>query len=216
MSYPTYFSNLPDNNYVFSINKAGKPDYLKIKDFFHLMKVRDDLLKEEFLYTQYVVQNGKRPEQISYEVYGDEQFYWVILQVNGITDYYTQWPLSQIELREFMLKKYGNWSVIESPHHWETVETYDEDDNLVMPGGMVVDQDFEYFYWVDPQSRTTQKKVEVAEVTNAQYEERLNEQKATIDILDKRYIYDYQREVRKYFNSLTSQESSVNISDYFR
>jgi len=216
MGYPNYFSQLPDNNYAFSINKAGRPNYLSIKDFFHLMKVREDILEHEVLYTQYVVYDGKRPEQISYELYGDEQFYWIILQVNNITDFYNEWPLSRVEMNEFLLKKYGNWSVAGETHHWETVETFNSNDDLVFPGGMVVDENFEYFYWDDPETRNVEKKVLVSEVTNAEYEERLNDKKATIEVLDKKYIYDYEREVRNYFSSLTPQESSVNISDYLR
>jgi len=35
MSTPTYFSNYPDIDYAFKINKAGQPVSCLIKDFFH-------------------------------------------------------------------------------------------------------------------------------------------------------------------------------------
>ena len=87
--------------------KQGSPNYINIKDYFHLMTVRDDIYREETLYTTYTVQDGERPDQISYKFYGDEQWYWILLQVNEITDYYTQWPLSEQELGEYVNKKYG-------------------------------------------------------------------------------------------------------------
>ena len=215
MGFPNYFSKLPNNRYTFTVNKAGKPEFFNIKDFFHLMRVREDILDDKVLYTQYYIDSGKRPEQVSYELYGDEQYYWVILQINEIVDPHNEWPLSRVEMNEYVLRKYGSWEKADSTHHWETEETYDRDGNLILPSGLIVDESFEYFYWDDPENQTVRKKVLLNEVTNSEYEERLNEKKSVIDVLDKKYIYDYVREVRKYFKSLTSQESSVNISDYF-
>ncbi|GAH23493.1 unnamed protein product, partial [marine sediment metagenome] len=60
-----------------------------IKDYFNLARVREDIFKEDTLYNEYYVKNGERPDQISYEKYGTEAFYWVILQVNDIIDYIT-------------------------------------------------------------------------------------------------------------------------------
>ena len=70
---------------------------MRCKDFFRLMRVRDDIYAEDTMYYEYVVQNGQRPEQISYDLYGDERYYWMILQVNDITDYWNP-QLDQVEL----------------------------------------------------------------------------------------------------------------------
>ena len=37
------------------------------------MRLRDDIFAQDTMYTEYVVQNGERPEQIAYEEYGDEE-----------------------------------------------------------------------------------------------------------------------------------------------
>ena len=125
MSYPHYFSHFPNCDYALSINKAGKTKNIKIKDYFHRMTVRDDIYKEETLYYVYNVTGGKRPEQIAYEEYGDESYYWIVLQVNDIVDYYNEWPLSSLELEDFIIRKYGSYKNAESIHHYETVETRD-------------------------------------------------------------------------------------------
>lgn len=218
MSFPKYFEHFNNVKYAISTNKAGIPNYITIKDFFHLMRVRDDIFKEDTLYTEYYIQNGERPENVSYQLYGDEQFYWILLQINNIVDYYNQWPLSSVELEKFINKKYGSWSNASLPHHWETVETFDDNGNLVLPGGVVVSEDFVYYYPNKPGSG-----VDVVEmssfpsvVSNVEYEQRENEKKSNIVILNQRYISDYVRETTINAMTVEPQNSSVTISDNFR
>ena len=141
MATPKYFQNFPDLSYAMRANKAGHPNYFKIKDYFHLLRVRDDIIKEETLYVDYVVKDGQRPDQVSYELYGDEQFYWVILQINDIVDYYNQWPLSYKELEEYSKDKYGGVEGLDGVHHYVTQQTLDGDGNLVLPADMIVQKD---------------------------------------------------------------------------
>lgn len=218
MSFPTYFENFNNIKYAVSTNKAGIPNYITIKDFFQLLRVRDDVFKEDTLYTEYYIQNGERPESISYKLYGDEQYYWIILQINDIVDYYNQWPLSSIELEKYIIKKYGSWENATLPHHWETVETFDDNGNLVLPGGVVVSEDFVYYYPNLPGSG-----VDVIEMTsfpvpvsNVEYEQRENEKKSNIVVLNQKYIIDYVRETFIYAKTIEPQNSSVSISDNFR
>ena len=71
MSTPKYFQYFPNIQYATSINKAGVPSFVSIKDYFHLLTVRDDIYREETLYTKYNIQDGERPDEISYKVYGE-------------------------------------------------------------------------------------------------------------------------------------------------
>ena len=214
MSSQKYFQYFPNIQYAQSINKAGKPNYINIKDYFHLLTVRDDIYREDTLYTTYQIQNGERPDEISYKIYGDEQFYWVILQINEITDYYSQWPLSQDELTKFTAKKYGGTVGAQQIHHYETVDTFDEDTppNLVLPGKLVVPENFEFTYPTIPGGTTFKKSFPVG-VTNYMYELKLNDVKSAIQILDKKYIYTYESEVRTYAKNL---EPSVSFVDNFQ
>lgn len=215
MSYPKYFDQFNNIKYAVSVNKAGRPNYINIKDFFHLSKVRDDIFKEDTLYTEYYIQNGERPENVSYKLYGDEQFYWVLLQINDIVDYYSQWPLSSLELENYILKKYGSWPAATLPHHWETVETFDDNGNLVIPGGVVVSEDYVHIYPNKPGSG--EDVVELSSfpvpISHVEYEQRINEKKSNIVTLNSRYITDYVRETSLYARTRTIENSSVNISD---
>lgn len=214
MATPTYFQYFPNIQYAHHINKAGIPSYLNIKDYFHLLTPRDDIYREDTLYVEYVVKNGERPDQISYEEYGDEQYYWIILQINQITDYYNQWPLSQDELSAYIFRKYGGDLGSAQIHHWETVETFDGDTppNLVLPGGLIVPETFKYSYPITPGSTTYKESFPIS-VTNQQYEEELNAAKESIFILDKKYVYDYTRDFKNYAKNLSAQKSYVEIGE---
>jgi len=208
MAQPTYFSNFPNLEYAVSVNKAGHTNNITIKDYFRLLLPRDDIYKEDTLYTTYFVMDGERPDQISYKQYGDEQFYWVILQINGIIDYYNEWPLSTVELEKFMLNKYETWENTKEVHHWETVETKNSEGNIVLPKGMYVDETFVYYY--TDENETILSSLPSA-VTNYEYEERVNERKSHIQILNARYIDDYMRDIRNYAKSRLKSKSVVDI-----
>ena len=214
MATPTYFQNFPNIQYAYHINKAGKPSFLNIKDYFHLLVPRDDIYREETLYVEYIVKNGERPDQISYEEYGDEQYYWIILQINQITDFYNQWPLSQDELSAYISNKYGGDTNAGKVHHYETFETFDQatPPNLVLPGGLTVPEDFVYSYPQKPGLTQYETSLPVP-VTNRQYEEGLNAAKSAIFILDKKYVYDYTRDIKNYAKNLAAQSSYVEIGE---
>ena len=79
MAYPNYFSKFPNIKYPFKINRAGVVDTFTIKDFFHLLKVRDDVSSIDTFYSPITIKNGERPDQLSYRFYEDESLYWIIL-----------------------------------------------------------------------------------------------------------------------------------------
>lgn len=212
MSKPKYFQNFPNIQYALRANKAGKTEDIEIKDYFHLLTVRDDIFREDTIYSPYTVKNGQRPDQISYDYYGDEQFYWIILQINKITDYYNEWPLSENELTEFVYKKYGGAAGAGGTINWETIETFDNatPPNLLLEGGLVVPENYIFYYPSTPNSSITLSS-KATSLSNYQYERRLNERKSQIYLLDKKYVYEYDKEVRKYAKNLDPLSSYVDL-----
>lgn len=213
MSSPKYFQQFPNIQYALNANKAGKPTRIAIKDYFNLLVVRDDIFREETLYNPYIVQNGERPDEISYKAYGDEQFYWVILQINSVVDYYNQWPLKENELEAFILKKYGGFEGAGEVHHYETREVKDLEGNLLLPRGLTVDEDFIFYYPAGADLNATLSESKPISITNRDYERKINIEKSQIYILDKKYIWNYSREVSTYGNNLEPLDSFVDISD---
>lgn len=230
MATPTYFSKFPNIKYPVKLNKAGETETITIKDYFHFLEVRGDINKVDTLYDPYYINNGERPDQISWKLYNDEQYYWIILQINQIIDYYDQWPLSQQELDEYIFRKYGGFNGAEEIHHYETVEIKDDAGNLLLPGrgtpgpdrgglnkpGLTVTEDFTFSYRETPDSSVIVTKSGVdarAEITNRQYEYDLNEDKSQIFVLQKKYIAEYVREYKKYTTNLSNMEGMLDVGD---
>ena len=209
MSTPKYFQQLPNVKYAQSINKAGVANYVEMKDFFRLMRVRDDIFAEDTMYAEYFVQNGQRPEQISFELYGDERYYWVILQINDIYDFWNQWPLDQVELETYITERYG--SEADAVSHYETVEVKDDEGTVLLEGGLKVSENFVFYYHPDPDSNNITLSSFPTAVTNRQRAFSENEKKASINVIDKRYIYDFEREWNNYARRLNPSASETYI-----
>ena len=229
MSSPDYFSKFPNIDYTVYMNKAGVKENISIKDYFHLLRVKDGIFKFDTLYEPYYVSNGERPDQISYNEYKDEQYYWILLQINDIVDYYNQWPLSMVEMDEYISKKYGPSA--DDIHHYETRTITDKDGNIVLQGrgtpgpdrggigrsGLTVSSDFEFTYKDGGTYKTVKGPDGVSPscigITNRQYEYDLNEDKSQIYILNKRYIKDYVRDIDRYVSDIEKLQSELSISD---
>ena len=182
-----------------------------VKDYFHLLTPRDDIFKEETLYEQYYINNGQRPDQISYKMYGDEQYYWIILQINEITDYFSQWPLSQYELDEMILSKYGSDDAADQIKEYRTAETQDDQGNIILPAGLKVSQDYTFEYRTQG-VRLAQRSFP-APVTYREYEYKLNEEKSEIFILQPKFIGRFMREVKGYGTDLGNPVASLTLID---
>jgi len=214
MAYPQYFRNLPNIEYVSGANKRGQIQYLDIKDYFVMSSVREDIFAEDTLYVDYTVQNGTTPDQISFEEYGDEQYYWTILQINGITEYYNDWPMSQVELDEYILRKYGSDTGAAQTKQWETREVLDENGNLVLPAGMVVSEDFVFEYPATPGSNSILTSTPYP-VSYRQWEYALNESKGEIQILNQTYVAEYARETKNNARRGSPQKRQVDIAEFW-
>ena len=210
MSTPKYFENFPNLTYALSVDKAGNQKTIEIKDFFHLLKVREDVERMNVLYEDYIVSNGQRPEQVSYELYGDERFYWIILQINMIVDYYNDWPLAASELDDFIKNKYGNKA--DDIHHYETLEVKDHERNILLKGGIKVSSDFVFTYPVSPDSFTYLTS-RPRSVSNREYEYDLNYKKSQIRILKPNVVFQFESEVKKYGRSIKRDIEPVSQLD---
>jgi hypothetical protein len=129
-------------------------------------------------FQQYFIQDSDRADTLAYQIYGDSTLHWIIMYANYMTNPYYDWPLTYFDLQRYVAKKYDN---INGIHHYE-----DSDGNEVQEPGTPID------VGVPPVLAGN-----ATAVTNFIYEERLNDNKRTIDIIRVEYISQIVQEFKK-------------------
>ena len=179
----TYFSRFP----LFAYDVKNDGNYKILPDILRRVKARTAVKSGRFLFDQYDVKNGEKPEDIAFKYYGDPELHWVVLMVNEVTDRFYQWPMTQPQFDEFLTDKYGAGNE-DSAHHYELTKS---------SGKTSVSGPNDYSHRVEVNSDET----EAITITNRDYEERLQDKYRTIRLLDKRYINDFLEE----FDNLVKQ-----------
>ena len=114
----SYFSRFP----LMAYDMAGNENYKLLPNILKRVKLRSGIASGMFLFDNYDVADGERPEDIAFKLYGDPELHWVILMTNNITDRYYQWPLTQPQFQEHMKDKYGAGNE-DAVHHYEITQT---------------------------------------------------------------------------------------------
>lgn len=65
---------------------------------------------------EYDIVDGDTPEIVSYKIYGNPNYHWIIMHLNEIFDARFEWPLSQNNLVNYVSSKYNDTDGI---HHYE-------------------------------------------------------------------------------------------------
>ena len=185
----SYFRNIPDFEYV-NRTVDGKiiSDYTKVKNLFKRAKIRSDIFENVTFFDKYYIKGNDRPDNVANELYGDPTLDWVILLSNNILSVQSEWPMTQQVFETYLLEKYLTIELTEDTHHYESIEVKDPDGKIIFPEGLEVDEDQSVTYF----DRGTESYVTinemVTEVTNYQYEEKLNNKKREIFVLKAKYL----------------------------
>ena len=188
----SYFRELPDLFYQSPFKeRTSSTEYVRIKNLFRRVKLRDDLQNVFTLFNKYQIQQGERPETIADRLYGSVTYDWVIILTAGIVNIRHEWPLSDYEIYEYALNKYGN--DLNAIRFYETTEVKDSSGRLILPKGKVVDSNFS----IPNPDLPTANLNPVGGVTNYEYEVRLNDQKRQIFVLKPEYLQLYLGDMRR-------------------
>ena len=180
---------LPDLFYNFS-SRPLDSDYLLVKNIWRRAQILVEYKSELTLFTEQNVRDGERPEDVATRLYRNPFYNWTILVINDITDVYSQWPKSVIQLQEFINQKYDN--PMATKHHI-TTEVKDANNNIIVPAGKVVPSNFQVSYY---NGSTTVTANPVVSVTNAMYETELNSKKQNIQVVKPKLIEDFVAEYK--------------------
>lgn len=203
-----YFRELPDLEYQsFLSDRIRSNEYLRVKNLFRRVKLRDDLYNVFTAFEKYAIVDGARPETVAEEFYGRADLDWVVLITAGIINVRNDWPLSDRDLYKFVEEKYGIEG-LSAIRFYETVEVKDKRDRLILPAGQVVDKDFSIPNLDDPLGLSVINPV--VGISNYEYEVRKNEKKRTIYLLKKIYLQQFINDMR---NIMSYDLSSSYINE---
>ena len=202
-----YFRKLPNLNYPSLLKtRESNTDFVQTKNLFRRVKVREDLFANFMQFDKYKIVGDERPDNVAQKVYDNDDLDWVILLSNNIVDLNNEWPLTQFQLNEFLNEKYSPQELV-SIHHYETLELRDNKNQLILPAGIVVDENFNLEYLSGGQVKSTNSLVDgrpVKAVTFYDYENDLNDKKRNINVLKPEllgvFIRDFER-IMKYDKS---------------
>ena len=199
-----YFEELPDISYVSLLPKTGNNDErIAVKNIFKRAKLRTDIDQAITGFTYYQIPDNTRPDVIAQDTYGDPELDWVILITNNIMNVRDEWPLSNNDLYDYMLEKYGSVEKLNEINHWETTGIKDNYNRILLKSGLEVDKEFTFTYSI---SNTIYTVNPTAAVTNEEYEIRKNESKRTIKLLKPEYLSTFVKDMRNIMKYETSSQ----------
>ena len=160
----------------------GNGNQTLVTDLMTRVKVREKVIDEISLYDKYDVPSGERPEDTAFKHFGSSQYHWVILMTNNITDAYYEWPMSEQDFETFITDKYTNPDAI---HHYEITKS---------SGRTTANGPDDYSHKIEVNSDATGAQ----SVSNREYEQRLQDEKRSINLLNPAYLTTFLEE----FNNL--------------
>ena len=173
-----YFSKFPQGNY----DLAGNGNQKLVTDLMRRVKVRSKIVNEASLYDKYDVPSGEKPEDTAFKHFGSSHYHWVVLLTNNITDAYYDWPMSEQTFETFIRDKYSNPDGI---HHYEKTQS---------SGKTTGNGPDDYSHKIEVNSTDSDGQ----SVSNREYEQRLQDEKRSINLLNPSYLTSFIEE----FNNL--------------
>ena len=171
-----YFTKFPYIIY----DSVGNGEFKIVTNLLRRVAIRSKIKVNTLFFDTYDVKEGETPEMIAHKLYGDSELHWIVLFVNNVTERYHQWPKNNNQFLAYINDKYSN---VDATHHYEISQTSGDTtikidigtDNTDYPAASIV--------------------------TNAEYEESLEDEKRKIRLLEPSYVGLFVDE----FNSLMEE-----------
>ena len=105
-----FFSQFPKTNLKVYKDRTET----ELTDIFRHVDVNETLIDDISSYIFYEIQDGERPDVVSYKLYGKPDFHWSFFIANEhLKDGLKAWPRSYREQETYINEKYDKYSVIE-------------------------------------------------------------------------------------------------------
>ena len=184
----SYFSEVPDFEYVSRLPDAKISDYIRVKNLFRRGFLREDIFQDLTFFTKYQVRGDDRPDNVAFEIYKDSTLDWLVLTANNIVNIQDEWPIPNSVFDELMTERYGTYeNLIGGIHHYETVEVKDARDVVIVNKGLQVESTYSVTFF-DERAGDIKTVTPTIPITNYQYEQKVNEEKRNIYLLKPKYL----------------------------
>ena len=184
----SYFSEVPDFEYVSRLPDAKISDYIRVKNLFKRGFLREDIFQDLTFFTKYQVRGDDRPDNVAFEIYKDSTLDWLVLTANNIVNIQNEWPIPNSVFDELMTERYGTYeNLIGGIHHYETIEVKDARDVVIVNKGLQVESTYSVTFF-DERANDMRTVTPTIPITNYQYEQKINEAKRNIYLLKPKYL----------------------------
>ena len=216
MSFFREFPNLIYPSYM--SDRFSSLNTIEVKNIFRRIKLRDDLKNNFTLFNYYQIPMGYRPDMVADEEYGSPELDWVVIITAGIINVRNEWPLSDKEIYDFALEKYG--TNLNNVKYYETKEIKNADGRIILPKGKVVDEDFVFTYYDGGRQSVSGTNVRTG-ISNYSHETRINDNKRFIFVLKEEFLQEFLNDFRdimvygkssQFINDKIIQTENLNIS----
>ena len=169
----SYFSKFSMITYDIKGDKIRK----LLPDILRRVKLRSTIKSGGMIFDKYDVKENEKPEDVAFKWFGDPELHWVILMTNNVIDRYYDWPLNSVQFAEFLTDKYGAGNE-DAIHHYEVTQD---------SGRTTGQGPSDYSHKVEVTSDTDN----ASSISNREYEERDQDKKRQIQLLDKSLLGDF-------------------------
>ena len=167
----SFFSSFP----VIPYDSIGNYNFKDVTNILRRVLLRAMVKENVSIFDTYDVKEGETPEIIADKLYGDPELHYVVLMVNDITDRYHQWPMNFIQFRQYVEDKYDDPNGI---HHYEVTQSSGNTTKKIW-----VENDVD----TNPDGSLVIAATATA-VTNFEYEQRLQDDRRRIRLLDPTFV----------------------------
>ena len=178
-----YFYTFPTVPYDADGTMPNK--YRTVRNIMNRIKIKESIKSDIAAFYPYIIEEGERPDILSYKYYGSVSYAYLILLFNNIIDPQFDWPLGAIDFENYIISKYGSVSTAytETKFYYQIIraevprtETQERQEEVKL----IVDETT-----YDGLAAASRKKV-----TAYDYETQLNDNKRHIKVINKDLIVD--------------------------
>lgn len=168
-----YFANIP------LIDYRG----VKLRDLMTNARIAREVLDTGVIFYPYTLQDGDTPTSIAYDYYGSIEFDWLVLFSNEMIDPVFDWYMGQDDFDKYIEANYGSVPAAMSLiHHYESSET----------GLEYTPTSYAY-----NDTKLDENGLPLYEVDCYTWENRQNEAKRSIKLVNKKYASSIALELEK-------------------